>query len=56
MQVHLVKGEEDRFEVLERELGRELTPPERRWLLLADQVLQRAKKDSSVAMPRSMAA
>lgn len=56
MQVHLVRAGEDRFEALEREWGRKLTPPERRWLLLADQVLARAQKDSSVAMPRSMAA
>jgi hypothetical protein len=55
MQVHLVK-EEDRFAEVERQLGRPLTPDERRWILLAEILLQSAQKEYRSAVLNSMAA
>lgn len=55
MQVHLVK-EEDHFSELERQLGRELMPYERRWILLAETLLQVAEREYRAAVLKTMAA
>ena len=44
MKLWVVKAENDPFERTKRLLERDLTPKERRWLMLADELLRRIAK------------
>jgi hypothetical protein len=40
----IIRTREDQFERLEKQLQRELTPSERKWLKLTDELLTRAER------------
>jgi len=56
MKLVVIKSENDLFEKARQLLDRELTPHERKWLLLADQMLKKVKSHRLLSRFRSRAA
>jgi hypothetical protein len=56
MKIVVIKSENDPFEKARRLLDRELTPRERKWLILADEMLKKTEKPRVLSRTRWKAA
>jgi len=56
MKIVVIKSENDPFEKARRLLDRELTPRERKWLILADEMLKKTQRHPVLSKTRLKAA
>jgi hypothetical protein len=56
MKLFVIKSEDDQFEKAKQLLERDLTPTERKWLILADEMLRKAERRRFISRMGSRAA